>query len=317
MTEEIQPLSLVVRLRHQLERLLFLFLLELVRALSPEEAAAVGRWIGRRLFHLGVRRKVVDRNLEIAFAHLSKPEIEALSLRCYQNMGSHLLEFLKLDSVQPEDLDRLVSLEGAEELKAAIAQGKGVVIAGSHFGHWELLSAAISHFVYPVAAYAGKQTNDWIDERINRLRNRFGLQTITKSPRSNREMLQCLKDQGILGLLGDLNVPHKFLFVDFFGIKAAAGPGLGRFVVKGKCPLFFIWITREGAARHKGHILKLDYQLTGDLDQDIARITQSYFCELEARIKAHPDHYFWFNRRFKTRPLEEDQAGVKLYEKTD
>ncbi|OGH04775.1 MAG: hypothetical protein A2600_03185 [Candidatus Lambdaproteobacteria bacterium RIFOXYD1_FULL_56_27] len=317
MTEEIQPLPLWVQLRHQLERLLFLFLLELVRALSPQEAAAVGRWIGRQLFRFGVRRKVVDRNLEIAFPQLSKPELEALSLRCYQNMGSHLLEFLKLDSVPPQDLDRLVSLEGAEELKAAIAQGKGVVIAGSHFGHWELLSAAISRFVYPVAAYAGKQTNEWIDGRINLLRNRFGLQTITKSPRSNREMLQCLKDQGILGILGDLNVPHKHLFVDFFGVKAAAGPGLGRFVAKGKCPLFFIWITREGAARHKGHIIKLDYHLSGDLEADIAQIAQSYFSALEAKIKEYPDHYFWFNRRFKTRPVEEDQAGVKLYEKTD
>lgn len=307
-----------LKLRHRFERWSFLKLLAFLKSRSPEQAAAYGRGLGRFLWSIGLRRRVVDRNLELTFGtEKNAQELEQLSLACYQNMGSHLFEFLKMASFEPNQLDQLVSLEGAEDLKAAIAEGKGVVIAGSHFGHWELLSAAISRFVYPVAAYAGKQTNEQVDQLINQIRTRYGLKAITKSPRSNREMLQTIKDQGVLGLLGDLNVPHKFLFVDFFGLKAAAGPGLGRFVVKAKCPLFFIWITREGPAQHKGHITRLPYELTGDTEADTATIAQMYFSQLEDKIRQHPDHYFWFNRRFKTRPPEEEAAGVRLYEKMD
>ncbi|MDT8445260.1 MAG: hypothetical protein RRB13_00020 [bacterium] len=305
-------------MRHHLEWIILNLLTAWVELLSPERAAACGRALGGWLWRRGLRRKVVDRNLELAFGdQMNAEELEALSLACYRNMTSHIFEFLKLASWPPELLDQLIELEGVEALQAGIDEGQGVVIAGAHFGHWELLSAGISHLVYPVAAYAGKQTNELVDHRINQIRTRFGMKAISKSPRSNREMLQIIKDQGVLGLLGDLNVPHQFLFVDFFGLKAAAGPGLGRFVVKAKCPLFYIWITREGPAKHKGHIRRLDYELTGDTVADTARIAQLYFDQLEEKIRLHPDHYFWFNRRFKTRPPEEAQQGVRLYEKMD
>ncbi len=39
---------------------------------------------------------------------------------------------------------------------------------------------------------------------------------------------------------------------------------------------------------------------TGDLEADVARITQIYTDLLEKYVRAYPDHYLWMHRRFKT-----------------
>jgi len=304
-----------LRLRHFIEYSCFIFLMFWVAVLPATANAAVGRWFGRTLYRLGLRRNVVLRNIELAFKDKSKTEQEAIALSCYQNISSNLFELLKMGTILPQDLNQFIEFEGEEILKEAYLENKGVVIAGSHFGHWELLSAGICQHIRPFHAFTGKQTNPLIDQRVNQIRDSFGMLGIAKSSNSNKEMLLTLRNKEQLGILGDLNVPHQNLFIDFFGIKAAAGAGLGRFVSRTKCPMVFIWITRKSATRHVAHFKRIDYELSGDTAVDTQNITQLYFNQLEENIRAYPDHYFWFNRRFKTRPQSED--GLHLYEKMD
>ncbi len=72
-----------------------------------------------------------------------------------------------------------------------------------------------------------------------------------------------------------------------------------------KAPLIFIWCTREGPLQHKGHIVRLDYDLTGEQEKDVQSVAQCISSQLEETIKTHPDQYFWFNQRWKTRPPDE------------
>jgi len=275
---------------------------------------AFGRGFGTFLHLVGLRKNVVTTNLQIAFgASKSSEEIAALCRLTYRNIGSNMFEFFMLERVSPEELGNYVTLEGAEILEAALTEGKGVVMAGGHFGHWELLSAALNRFVRPFYGYAGKQDNPLFDEWINEIRAKFGMKTISKSKGATREMLKVLKNNEVLGILGDLNVPNRNLFVEFFGLQAAVGEGLATFVVKGKRPLLFNWIHRLGPLTHHAVIERLDYQLTGDDAADVARVAQLIMTRLQHNIEAFPDHYFWFNRRFKTRPLAEKEQGITIY----
>jgi len=304
-----------LRIRHLIEYWIFNLLFFTVGTLSAEANAALGRWFGRVLFRLGLRKKVVLRNLELAFKEKTAEEREAIALACYQNISSNLFEFLKLGTIPVDQIEQFIEFEGAEILEDAFAENKGVMIAGSHFGHWELLTLGVSQLVLPFHAYTGKQTNPMIDQKINQIRERFGMIGIPKSSSSNKKMLLALRKKKPLAILGDLNVPHQSLFVEFFGIKSAAGSGLGRFVSHSHCPLVFVWITRKNATQHIAHFKRIEYPLSGNTSEDTQKVTQLYFDELESNIRQYPDHYFWFNRRFKTRPESED--GLHLYEKMD
>jgi len=252
---------------------------------------------------LGIRKRVVQKNLEIAFNKAdSFPRREEIIKRVYENAGMVFFEFLKMQSMSVDQIKDCIKIEGLEKLSGALEKSRGVVLAGSHFGNWELLSAGTSQASKPIYGYAGQQKNLLVDRSINKIRQKFGMQTISKSKNAPREMIKALKNNEILAIGGDQNVPHDNLFVDFFGKPAAVGKGQVSFAVKLDSPLLFFWNERIAPFCYKGHIDVLEYQKTGELDADINAATRAIFSRLEQIIQQFPDHYFWFNRRWKTRP---------------
>ncbi len=292
-------------------------LIGLFYILPRNAVAALGRGFGLFLHALGVRKRIVLENLNIAFAHKKSPEeIAKICKDFYAHIGSVMFELMMLRTIKPKDLHQYVTLEGAEVLEEARLEGKGVVMAGNHFGHWELLSAAVNHLGQPFSAFVGGQKNPLVDELINTIRSRFGLDYISKSPKAGREMIAVLaKKKGILGMLGDLNVPRMNLFVDFFGVQAAVGEGLSSFTAKGNRPLVMIWIRRVGPTTHEGHIERLDYDFTGNQAEDTKHVAQVISNRLQELIELYPEQYFWFNRRYKTRPQVEKDQGIEYYQK--
>ena len=272
----------------------------------------IGKGFGTLLFLLGIRKKVVQKNLEIAFGtELDENQRKLLSQKFYRNVGVLLFEVLLLNRVAQENLSDYIEIEGLDILKAAIKEGRGVVLAGNHFGNWELITAAISSMGSPIHIYAGKQRNRLFDKAINGIRHRFGTITISKSKTATIEMMKVLKNNEVLGLAGDLNVPHDTLFVNFFGKQAAVGRGLATLALSRKAPLIFIWCKRIGPMRHKGCLFRVQYNPTGDKATDLESVSQSLTQILEQKIRENPDQYFWFNKRWKTRPTEE--IGPDIY----
>ncbi len=252
---------------------------------------------------MGIRKGIVERNLEIAFASRYSPaERKALAKKVYWNMGAVFFEFLKLSFVPPQKIPRLIQIDGLKILEQVKSEGHGAVLAGAHFGNWELLSAGTSVMGFPIFGYTGQQKNLLVDDAINRIRRRFGMITISKSGQSSRAMIKALKNNQVLAIGADLNVPHDQLFVDFFGEKAAVGQGQAIFTLKLKTPLLFFWNERVGRFKYRGHIERLKYEVTGDLESDRQHIAQLISDRLEEVIGQYPDHYFWFHRRWKTRP---------------
>jgi len=298
-------------IKHVVEYAFFLLLLTLFRLLPPLVVSHLGFWFGRLCYRLKIRRKVVSRNLEIAFGNeLSLEAREVLCKKVFESIGMVMFEFVKMASIPKEDVHDYMQVEGGEKLIEALKQGKGAVLAGCHIGNWELMSAGTHQPGYPLYGYAGQQKNLLVDQAINKIRQKFGMMTISKSKHAPRDMIKALKENRILAIGGDLNVPHDNLFVDFFGQKAAMGKGQVAFTVKQNCPLLFFWNERVGQFKYRTHIEVLPYQLTGDSESDIQHMAQLISSHLEMVIRKIPDHYFWFNRRWKTRPA----GSADLYE---
>ena len=286
---------------------LLFFLVECWVWIIPETLLVkVGRGIGLLCYFLKLRKSVVRKNLEIAFGEVMEaPQREQLCKEIYLNLGNVLFEILLMSKIQPENLGRYIKIDGLEQINEAFKEGKGIILAGGHFGHWELMTAAISRFVTPVYGYAGMQKNQFFDHKINQIRQKFGTVTISKGKTSVRAMVKALRKNKLVGIIGDLNVPHQHLFVDFFGKRASMGQGLPALTIKYKTPLFFAWNTRVGPLQHHARIIRLDYSVTGDEEKDIQMIAQRISSQLEAVVRENPDHYFWVNKRWKTRPTGE------------
>lgn len=294
--------------KHRIEFGFFKLMLMVLKRKTPEKASIMGAKLGAFLYRRGLRKKVVLKNLALAFGEKYTPEErEAIALETYRNVGSTMFEFLKMQSITPEDIGKYIEIEGLDILKEAVEEQKGVVMAGFHFGNWELMSAGTCQLGQPIFGYAGQQKNPFVDREINRIRQKFGMRTISKGKSAPREMIKALKHKEVLVIGSDLNVPSRNLFVDFFGVKAAVGQGQATFINKLKTPYLIFWAERVGPFKYKGHIERVAYDLSPEGD-NIQYLIQLASDQLERIVTQFPDQYFWFNRRWKTRP--EGEEGI-------
>lgn len=271
-------------------------------------SVASGRGMGRLAYALGGRlRRVGTRNLEMAFPQKSQEQRDKILRGCFDNLGRLLGEFSHFPDETPESLHRIVECEGLENLEAARATGRGVILFTGHLGAWELSSFALSAFGYPMSFLVRRIDNPLIERLVERTRTRFGNRSIDKRAAA-RPMLRTLHEGGTVGVLVDLNTqPHEGIFVDFFGIPASTTTGLAAIALRTGAqvlPVFVPWNEQR-----KRFTLRIDpplaFNQTGDMERDIQQLTSLFTSVIEDNVRHHPDQWLWIHKRWNTRPPRE------------
>jgi Kdo2-lipid IVA lauroyltransferase/acyltransferase len=90
-----------------------------------------------------VRRRVTLENLEKAFGDgMTSRERVRTGRRSYINFTKSMVELVSLPRLDADKLRDLVRIHGRENIDAALAEGRGVIVVTGHFGSWELLGAS-------------------------------------------------------------------------------------------------------------------------------------------------------------------------------
>jgi len=86
--------------------------------------------------------RVTRRNLELAYPELDAPARDRLQRELLRSTALQAIETLRLWSRKPADNLRLHLKErhGQALYDAALASGRGVIVAAPHYGNWELLN---------------------------------------------------------------------------------------------------------------------------------------------------------------------------------
>ena len=264
---------------------------------------------GCAYYFSGGLRRTGERNLRLAFPDLSASEHRRLLRGCFQNLGRLLGVFSQFATAKPRTLRRIIDCEGLEHLDAAQRSGRGVILFTGHVGAWELTSFALSLFDHPLSFLVRRIDNPKIETLIDRMRSGLGNRTIDKTSAA-REMLQILQGGGTLGILVDLNtLDREAIFVDFFGVPASTTFMLAKLALRTGAdvlPVFAPWDKQR-----QRFLLKIDEPLiiehTGDKEEDVRRLTQSFTSVVEDYVRRYPDQWLWIHRRWKTRPPGEPE----------
>jgi KDO2-lipid IV(A) lauroyltransferase len=268
-------------------------------------AISTGRGLARLVYPFAGRlRRTGLRNLEMVFPKMSQRERERIVHGCFLSLGRQLGEFSQLPRATPESLRRIVDCVGLENLEAAQKRGKGVLLFTGHLGAWELSSFALAAFGHPLSFIVRRLDNEKIEPLVEKVRTRFGNETIDKFT-SPRRLLRALREGKTLGVLIDLNThPPGAVFVDFFGIRAATTTGLANLALRTEAdvlPVFAPWDEQR-----RRFLLKIDvplnFERTGNEEEDVRRLTQSFTSVVENYVRRFPDQWLWIHRRWKTRP---------------
>ena len=226
------------------------------RRLPKRWALHLGQVIGILYYHLvKKRREIALSNLHQAFSKRFTPsQCEKICKASFINVGKTCIEFLRFPTLNIENLWQEVTVEGAENLHAALAKGKGAIVFLPHFGNWELLSLVYGALIPDRAkAIAFPLKNALLNAYIWQCRELMRLKLIPRN-RAIRETLRALRNNEAVGFFADQNAGPEGVFVDFLGRPASAARAPVVLARKTGAPLLFSLSIRQPDDRHHVHI---------------------------------------------------------------
>jgi KDO2-lipid IV(A) lauroyltransferase len=280
--------------------------LERAVSLLPERAAdRFGASIGRALHGLGIRRDTVDENLRIAFPDQSDEWRAKVRIAAYEHLGREAAAMLRLSKLDAKAVVNRTVTEGWEELHEARSLGRGVILVTGHYGNWEIAAASVAARGVPIAAIVRRQGNRLVDERLQELRRNLGVETIYQGQAPTR-VPRILRANGVVGIVGDQDARKSGVFTPFFNRPASTHRGPALFALRLNAPVFSCIARRipGNDVRYEVRGRRVEVGRTGNLDEDVRALLTELSRRLEEEVRRAPEQYFWFHRRWKTRPPE-------------
>jgi KDO2-lipid IV(A) lauroyltransferase len=289
------------RFRYFLEYLVMLAAGMLIRWLSQEQTYALGAWLGRRAMGFGVARKTSLENLALAFPEKTVQERETIARGAYEHFSITILELMRMPLLKPEGLKEDFEFEGLEALEQSLVRGKGAVCLSGHFGNWEWMGAALVARGFPLAFMIGTQNNPWVDRLFNDYRRGCGIELIPL--KSVKTVLQTLKRNHFVALLGDQDGDRWGMFVDFLGRPASTFTGPAVFARKTGADMLAAFSIRLGPSKHKVRCFRLPEPPAGlSEEMDTAFRLKAYNDCLAEAVRTNPEQWLWMHKRWEARP---------------
>jgi KDO2-lipid IV(A) lauroyltransferase len=260
--------------------------------------------LGFIIYHLDRKHRwITISNLKTAFGkECPLASLKGISRRCFMHYGQVIMDIIKFPHLSEKEKSRIMVMEGQSHLREALQKGKGALLFSGHYGNWEIASYYLSKFA-KLRVIARPLDNFLLEKELYELRTALGAEVISKY-QATKQILYSLQNKEMVAILIDQNVLRsQAVFVDFFGKKAATTPSLAAFSLRTQAPLIPVFCYPTASRQYLLHIHRpLEISLSGDHDQDVLKITQICTKIIELQIRKNPDCWFWFHKRWKTRP---------------
>jgi len=270
--------------------------------IPQKRIAGVGKLLGMLVYFVDPRhRRIVRRNLQFTHPEWSLDRIQKLSRRIFQNLGVTVLEICQMTCFSREDILRKVRIKGKGNLLNATKSPRGIIMISAHLGNWEMSQLLVSCYLQkPMVLVARRIQSKMLDRWIHGLRVRFGSVVLDKK-RALPKMARALQRGRVLGLLIDQGTKlSRGVEVSFFGRTTTATPAAAILARRYDSPVLPAFCVREADA---SLVLvvgpPLNLQKTDDPHADLKANTQIMTSAIEKAVRAYPEQWFWFHKRWK------------------
>jgi KDO2-lipid IV(A) lauroyltransferase len=259
-----------------------------------------GSLLGSILYRLvPSRRRVARINLKQAYPDLSDNEIESLNKKSFKNLGISVLETGRAWFKKTSTLKKHCIIEGKENIDAALATNKGIILLTGHFTTLEmggrLIGMCVNKFnsVYKTAhnplfnAFMYQSRGQYFDDLIDN--------------KDTRRIIRGLKDGHATWFAPDQDFAEQdIVFAPFLGGMASTLTATTKLAkITGAIVVPFHAVRLDKGRGYKLIILPaLEDFPSDDIEADSARVNQT----IEKMVYDNPEQYLWSHKRFKTQP---------------
>lgn len=203
------------------------------------------------------------------------------------------------------------TFDALDAVRAALAEGRGVVIVTGHFGNWEIAGATLPANGLPIDGVMRALANRRLDRYVRDVRTRLGMRVVERTSAWDW-LLASVRAGRIVGLVADQDAHRDGVFVPFFGQLASTHRTPALLAIRGGAALFVGGVRRVGPRRYEFWCERLDVTAARDVKEQVLELTREWTGELERHIRLSPEQYFWHHRRWKTRPLGTEAVGAGI-----
>ena len=258
----------------------------------------LGWWLGALGYWVAPPyRRLVMHNLKIAFGReKSSAELRAIARKHFATLGANFFSNIKLPNLSPDELMKVVAVDGIETMQEGNINNGGFVMVLSHTGSWEMF-AHLSPIIFgcKVGTIFQALGNPFIDADVRRDRARLGLELFERKE-GFVKACQFMRSGGAVGVLVDQHAGDAGLWCPFFSRLASTSTLAATLALRTDAWLVPAAVYTEGVARWRCVIL-------GQMKphaQDASKITERINETLEDQIRRAPEDWFWVHNRWKT-----------------
>ncbi len=270
-------------------------------------ARRIGAFLGSMVYYLAhLDRQRILENLQLAYGNeLSEAQRLEIARGVFRTAGLGVVEAAYVSSGRVDEILQGMRVEGMEQVREVIAQGRGIVMVTAHFGNWELgVVPFVRSLPCEVGVVARELSNPHLERLLLEQRSLCGEKVFLRG-KTGRDYVRFLRSGNMLGVVGDMDTTRgEGIFVNFFGRPAWTQTGIGRLARMGRARVFtaFASFDPEDPNRSVLEIKPLPEPEAKDESEWIAEITQSFTDRIEDVVRRHPEQWMWMHRRWRHRP---------------
>ncbi|WP_281186323.1 phosphatidylinositol mannoside acyltransferase [Nocardia crassostreae] len=208
------------------------------------------------------------------------------SMRSY---ARYWREAFRLPSMDYAAIGRM-TVEGVENLEAALARGRGVVLALPHSGNWDMAGVWLVQNHGGLSTVAERLQPESLYERFLAYRESLGFEVF---PLTGGEqppfpiLADRLRQNKVVCLMGERDLTGKGVPVDFFGERTWMPAGAAKLAAETGAALIPVhcWFNTEGRG---GASWGMKTEAPLDVSAGVAAATQALADRFAANIAAHP-----------------------------
>lgn len=276
----------------------------LARAVPEDVAVAASVRVADALVARGGERvEQLRRNLTRARPDAIPAELDTLVRDGFRSYARYWLDAFRLPAWSVERTVGTVRLDNGEELRAALAAGRGGVGFLGHLGNWDHGAAWSAHDLHPVVTVAERLRPEEVYEEFLAFRRGLGIEVLPLGdPATFGLLLRRLRAGVFVALLGDRDLSATGVPVSFLGetVPMAAGPAaLALATGAPLLPMTLFHELREGTrvlVVSCGDVVPVPARAEGESGREhrrraIAAMTQTCADAVAAAVRAHPDEW--------------------------
>jgi KDO2-lipid IV(A) lauroyltransferase len=247
---------------------------------------------------IGYRTKVVRGNLERSFPEKSEAEIKQIESKFYHHLCDLMVESIKAFTISKEEAKKRIVHRNPELINQFYDQGKQVVLAGGHYGNWELFAITIGmEMKHKSIALFTPLKDKFMNEKITNSRSKYGLEMLAINAIKNR--LKNAENELFTIIFGTDQSPRKSqksYWMKFLNQETGVQFGTEKFAKEYKAAVVFgnIYKVKRGYYEFEYELICEEANQT-----EYGFITQSHVRKLEKVIRNKPEFWLWSHKRWK------------------